>query len=164
MNPAPFEFNFQSHIEVSDWFFIILISIIAISLALTITLPEKAFPWTLIYTVPIALGVWLTVTMLTKPVDENILLAFYQRVHPGGTGWKRISDKLAIDYRSRSLFKKQNFVAALCGIIAVYSMLFGFGNIFIGNKWIGMLLFIVMFVCIYIVLKNLSGEKWEATA
>ncbi len=46
---------------------------------------------------PIVFGttiVWLIVTYITKPVDENKLIEFYKRTYPGGIGWKRISEKV----------------------------------------------------------------------
>lgn len=32
--------------------------------------------------------VWLAVTFLTRPESDEVLLAFYRRVRPGGPGWK----------------------------------------------------------------------------
>ncbi|MDZ7376116.1 MAG: Na+:solute symporter, partial [candidate division KSB1 bacterium] len=48
---------------IKSSFFIIFLAIVAIVVVLIITLPEKKFPWTLIYTVPISSVVWPTVTM-----------------------------------------------------------------------------------------------------
>ena|ERR1035437_5338686 len=42
---------------------------------------------------PIVFGstlVWLVVTFLTKPTDEEKLISFYKRTYPGGLGWKHI--------------------------------------------------------------------------
>lgn len=142
--------------------FIILIIFIAISLILAITLPEKRFPWTLIYTVPISLAIWLTVTMLTKPVAEEKLIEFYQRVHPGGPGWRRIANKLSQDYGSGSLFTKRNLIGAFFGVTAVYSALIGFGHLIIGNTLWGIVLMAVMLISIFIIVKNLTNERWEA--
>ncbi|OQX94765.1 hypothetical protein B6I21_08920, partial [candidate division KSB1 bacterium 4572_119] len=103
------EWRFQ---YLSSSIFIILIAIFALAIVLTITLPEKKFPWTLIYTVPISLSVWLTTTILTKPVDENKLVEFYKRVHPGGPGWKRIAEKIHQDFSGATLFTRKNFVGA----------------------------------------------------
>ncbi|UCE07294.1 MAG: Na+:solute symporter [bacterium] len=142
--------------------FIIFIAIVAVSLVLTITLPEKKFPWTLIYTVPISLTIWLTITMLTKPVNENKLIEFYRRVHPGGPGWKRIADQLSDDYSSGSLFTRRNMIGATFGIIAVFGALLGIGNFVIGNTLFGFALMGIMLISIFIVVKNLSDEQWES--
>jgi len=142
--------------------FIIFIAIVSVSLVLTITLPEKKFPWTLIYTVPISLTIWLTVTMLTKPVNENKLIEFYHRVHPGGPGWKRIAVRLAEDYSAGSLFTRRNIIGAIFGIVAVFGALLGIGNFVIGNNLLGTILMGVMLISAFFVVKNLSNEKWES--
>ncbi len=141
---------------------IIFIAIVAVSLILTITLPEKRFPWTLIYTVPISLTIWLSTTMLTKPVDENKLVEFYRRVHPGGPGWERIANLVSEDFTAGSLFTKKNVVGAFFGIIAVLGALLAIGNFVIGNTWLGTVLTIIVLISIFIVVKNLSTERWES--
>ncbi len=143
--------------------FILFMAIVGISLVLTITLPEKKFPWTLIYTVPISLTTWLTATMLTKPVDEFKLIEFYKRVHPGGPGWKAIASKISTDYSETSLFTKRNITGAISAVIAVYCALIATGNLVLGNYLYGAMLLIVIGVCIYVVVKNLSTEKWETS-
>ena len=142
--------------------FTIVISILAISLVLIVTLPEKKFPWTLIYTVPISLAVWLTTTILTKPVAEDKLIEFYRRVHPGGPGWRRIATKITEDYNPGSLITKQNTINAIFGITAVYSALIGIGNLILGHTSLGLTLLTLMAICIVFVVKNLSNEKWES--
>jgi len=140
--------------------FTIFIIILAIGLVLTITLPEKNFPWTLIYAVPITMAIWLTATMLTRPTDEKHLIEFYKRVHPGGPGWKRIADKISVDYSASSLFTKKNLVGAVFGVIATYSALIGFGCLMLERIVPGIILMGVLIVSIYISIKNLSNEKW----
>jgi len=142
--------------------FIIFMAIVAVSLVVTITLPEKKFPWTLIYTVPISLTIWLTVTMVTKPVSENKLTEFYRRVHPGGPGWNRIAAKIPEDYSAGSLFTRRNLNGAIFGIAAVFSVLLGIGNFVIGNTMLGFGLMGLMVISIIMVVKNLSSEKWES--
>ena len=142
--------------------FIIFIAIVAFSLVLILSLPEKKFPWTMIYTVPISLTIWLTVTMLTRPTAEQKLIEFYKRVHPGGPGWKRIAEKIAVDYTETSLFTKKNVLRALTAIVAVYSALIGIGNLIIGHTLLGFVLIGVVAISVLLLIRNLSDEKWEA--
>jgi Na+/proline symporter len=142
--------------------FILFVSILAIGLVLSVTLPEKAFPWTLIYSVPISMAVWLTATMLTQPVDEKHLIAFYQRVHPGGPGWKTIAAKITKDYSAGHLFTRKNILGAVFGSIATYCALIGFGQLMLGRMLSAAILLACMAVGIFVVVKNLSQEKWES--
>jgi SSS family solute:Na+ symporter len=142
--------------------FIIFIAIVAVSLILIITLPENKFPWTMIYTVPISLTIWLTATMLTRPTDEQKLIEFYRRTHPGGPGWKRIADRISEDYSAGSLFTRKNMIGATFSIIAVFGALLGIGNFVIGNSLIGIVLIGITLVSVIIVVKNLSTERWES--
>ena len=141
--------------------FIISIIVISISLIIAITLPENTYPWTLIYTLPISLSIWLTVTMLTKPTDESKLIEFYKRTHPGGPGWKRIAAKIEKDYSAGHIFTKRNIVGCIFGIIGTYAALIGFGHLMLGKYSSGLLLLALLIICIYIIVKNLSDEKWE---
>ena len=141
--------------------FIIFLAIVSISLVLMVTLPEKKFPWTLIYSVPISLTVWLTATMITKPVDEKQLIEFYRRVHPGGPGWKSVAKKIDEDYSDRSLFTRRNIIGAVFGITAVFSALFAVGNFILGYYSKGFLLTGLLAISIYVVIRYLSNEKWE---
>ncbi|HPG38157.1 MAG TPA: Na+:solute symporter [bacterium] len=79
---------------------------------------------------PIVLGttlVWLVVTFITKPVPDSVLEKFYRRVHPGGLGWKRITQNLP-DVKSDSGFGRL-FLDWFCGVVLVYSFLFGIGKL-----------------------------------
>jgi len=92
---------------------------------------DMTFPFTLY---PIVAGtsiVWLAVTFLTKPTDEKTLFAFYRKVHPGGIGWKVISDKLP-DVKSDSGFGLM-FLNWFLGVILIYTSLFGIGKLLFGD-------------------------------
>jgi len=143
--------------------FIIFIIVISVIIVFTITLPEKKFPWTTIYTLPLSAAIWLTATMLTKPTDEKTLIEFYKRTHPGGPGWKRIAAKIKDDYSAGYLYNKRNVIGAIFAIIGTYTALIGFGNIILGDLTLGIALMGVMAVSIFIVVKNLYTEKWERT-
>ncbi len=142
--------------------FILFIAIVALSLVFSFSLPERQFPWTLIYTVPISLVVWLTATMLTKPVAEDKLIEFYKRVRPGGPGWKRVADKLPADLSTGSLYTRKNIIGTIFAIAAVYGALLGIGDFVIGIWWRGIILTLFTLISVIIVVKNLSTQKWEA--
>ena len=141
--------------------FSITVAVIAITLILLVTLPEKNFPWTLIYTLPMSLSIWLTVTILTKPTDENVLTEFYRRVHPGGIGWKRISAKIPQEEVGSPVFTKNNIIGCILGIASTYTALVGFGKLIFGNKLLGSALLIITAILIYFIVKFMGKEKWE---
>lgn len=112
-----------------------------------------SFPFSLYYLVGITTVVWIIVTFLTKPTNEDKLIEFYRAVHPGGILWKKISVKLP-DVKSDSGFAKM-FLNWFLGVILVYSSLFGIGSLIFGNYLMALLYFVLGAICLFIVLKNI---------
>src|SRR6202022_1674308 len=50
--------------------------------------------WVMLITVIVSTIIWLSVTFMTAPEPDSKLEAFYERVRPGGPGWRRIAEKL----------------------------------------------------------------------
>jgi Na+/proline symporter len=98
--------------------------------------------YVMLITVAVSTVVWLAVTFLTAPEPEAKLEAFYQKVRPGGPGWRRISDRLG--YGGESIpggaLAWTNWLA---GIVAVYASLFGIGKIVFGELGTGALLLVI---------------------
>jgi SSS family solute:Na+ symporter len=98
--------------------------------------------WVMLTTVAVSTVVWLAVTYATAPEPESKLEAFYERVRPGGPGWRRISDRLG--YGGESIpggaLAWTNWLA---GIIAVYASLFGIGKLIFGQLVTGLVMLIV---------------------
>lgn len=117
------------------------------------------FPNTLFIIVPITTLTWIVTMYLTKPVEDSKLDTFYRRVHPGGAGWKTISDRnpdvkpdsgygiLAIDW--------------VLGIILVYMSLFGIGKIILGDYLIGFVYLVLGFIAGWIIIKHIDKLGWE---
>lgn len=82
---------------------------------------------------------WIIVTLVTQPVDEEVLRSFYKRIRPGGPGWKRVVDRASAE--NIELIKEENLkwdvpTGILCmilGTMAIYSLLFTIGNLLYGN-------------------------------
>ena len=98
--------------------------------------------YAMLITVAISTVTWLAVTMLTAPEPDEKLEAFYQRVRPGGPGWRRIAARLG--YAGETIpggaLAWTNWLA---GIVAVYASLFGIGKIVFGEMGRGVLLLIL---------------------
>ena len=95
--------------------------------------------------------IWLIVTLSTKPCDEKVLIDFYQKVKPGGPGWKKV-----ITNAVRKGIVKENTVYSdwdvplglLCmslGSIAIFSLLFSIGYLIYGELT---MFYILLFVSI----------------
>lgn len=117
------------------------------------------FPNTLYVIVPITTIAWLITMYLTKPVDGEKLDTFYRRVHPGGPGWKLISDKnsdVAPDRGYAYLFADW-----VCGIILVYMFLFGIGKIILGDYLIGFVYLVIGLFAGWIIMTHIDKLGWK---
>ena len=98
--------------------------------------------YVMLITVAVSTVVWLTVTFLTKPEPDAKLEAFYQRVRPGGPGWRRTA--AALGYAGESIpggaLAWTNWLA---GLIAVYASLFGIGKLIFGETVTGVIMLVV---------------------
>ena len=75
---------------------------------------------------------WITVTMFTRPTDEEKLRRFYRLVHPGGPGWKPIIEKekaagTLIGAASEPWDLPTGILCILVGCLAVWGALFAVG-------------------------------------
>ncbi len=97
--------------------------------------PLFAFPYSAALTVLISIPIWITVTLLTRPVSEPHLIRFYKKVRPGGPGWKRISRHVAGSEKDGPGM----IVAAkiVLGITALYTFLIGIGKVILGDSSLG---------------------------
>ncbi len=75
--------------------------------------------------------VWLVVTYLTKPSDRDTLESFYKKVHPGGAGWRPVSESMP-DIKGDTGYSRL-FVNYICGCLMVMFSLFGTGKLIFGE-------------------------------
>ena len=112
---------------------------------------------------PTVLGttvVWLAATFLTRPTSRETLTRFYERVHPGGRGWRPVSALLP-HIKSDTGFGRM-FVNWGCGAVLVYAALFGVGKILFA-QWLQAVLYLgVGAVAAFILYRNLSAIEAEA--
>jgi Na+/proline symporter len=120
------------------------------------------FPYSLFIIVPATTIVWISVTLLTKPTDENVLRSFYKKIHPGGVMWKKISSQMPEIESDSGFFKL--FINWLIGVILVYSILFGTGKLLLGD-YPGFLVYLLIAVVSIIILYiNISKIGWKKIA
>ncbi|MBD3377729.1 Na+:solute symporter [candidate division KSB1 bacterium] len=91
----------------------------------------------LLINVTLTTAIWITVTFLTRPTDEAVLVNFYKLVRPMGRGWRALRDKYQLSPSPDSL--PHAFLAWMLGCIAVYAALFCMGYIFYGQTLLALL-------------------------
>ncbi len=89
--------------------------------------------------------VWLTVTLLTKPEPDQVLLRFYRHVRPDVRGWKRVAAQASDIVGHRDL--GSNLGAWALGCAMVYMCLFGTGKILLHQPAMGILLLVGSAIC-----------------
>jgi SSS family solute:Na+ symporter len=82
---------------------------------------------------------WIATSLLTKPVDDDVLRSFYKKIKPGGPGWKKVIDKARSE--GVELVKEKDLkwdvptgiLAMLFGAVSIYSILFSIGTFLYGE-------------------------------
>ena len=108
---------------------------------------------------PIVLGttvVWLVATFITSPVDRKVLHNFYRKVHPGGRGWRKVAAELP-DVVGDTGFGRL-FIDWICGVVLVYTALFGIGKL-IFAEWLAAFIYLAVgFVAGWIIWRDLKRQ------
>ena len=85
----------------------------------------------LLITVAVTTVVWVAVTYLTRPTDEDTLLSFYRLVRPSGPGWRAVAERAGPGRAGDSL--PQALLGWVLGCTAIYAGLFGAGSFLYGE-------------------------------
>jgi SSS family transporter len=115
------------------------------------------FAYSLMITTGIVTIVWLGVTYLTKPTDQETLLAFYRRTRPGRTGWEPIA-RLAPESKPTDGGGIRLAQWAL-GCAMIYLSLFGIGSLVLSQCARGIILIGLSLVAGYGILYALSRKN-----
>lgn len=89
-------------------------------------IPEEMSYLKLLFGVSITTIAWVTVTLLTKPEDDKVLLAFYKKVRPASHGWKKLLAKYP-EVKEETGQLPMEIGLMLIASIMVYAALFGVG-------------------------------------
>jgi len=112
-------------------------------------------PLTLYPTVIITTLAWLAVTYFTKPTDEQTLKNFYEKIHPGGIGWKMFSKKYPhVQQDGGYVYLFFNWIL---GVVVVYAALYATGRIIFEDYLNGILALIISITAgwtIYLIIKK----------
>jgi len=100
--------------------------------------------------------VWIVVTLLTPATDDEKLFSFYEKVHPGGIGWKKIAlqkPQIKADTGYGLLFFNW-----ILGIFMVMSALFGTGKIIFADYLQGAVFLCLSVVAGFVISYNLKEK------
>ena len=113
--------------------------------------------WIMLITVAVTTVVWIVVTFATQPESEAVLSSFYERVRPGGPGWRRISTNLGYGQEPipGGALAWTNWIA---GVVGVYAALFGIGKIVFGEMTNGLILSVIAIVCFLWIARSFRND------
>ena len=86
---------------------------------------------------------WIITSLLTKPVDDDVLRSFYRKIKPGGPGWKKVLLKArneGVELEKEKDLKwdvPTGILAMLLGAITIYSVLFSIGTFLYNDTDLG---------------------------
>jgi Na+/proline symporter len=126
--------------------------ILQLGFGMSTTDPED-FSLLMIVTVLGSTVIWLTVTFLTAPEKDEILIKFYNRVKPAGPLWKKIYESYGLSRSEDSL--TVSLMDWIYGVLFIYSFLFAIGSILFGELLIGCLLSVVSCCLGYLLWRDL---------
>jgi SSS family solute:Na+ symporter len=114
-------------------------------------------PLALVLTVAITTVAWVAATFLTRPESPETLERFYRRVRPGGPGWRGVAARLGFpnDAIPGGALSWVNWVA---GWVAVYSTLFGIGQLLVGTATAAFAFGVVAIAAFAMIARNLRGD------
>ncbi len=119
---------------------------------------DLAFPYTLIYLVAWTTVCWLAVTFLTPAEPDSKLAAFYERVRPGGPGWKRVAAAGGLPAPEPIGGLILDWAA---GWVLIYAALFGVGALILRSLGASTPYFAVVAVAVLVINRDLSRRGWK---
>ena len=136
--------------RINAWSEISAMSAAAIGSFLAPVLGYDDFASKMIFTTIFATIIWVGVTFMTKPDDEKTLQDFFDRVKPGGPGWKRFISAGETTY---SLLPGLGYAAI--SAVSIIAFLYGMGQIFFESALFGIGSFMVGVAGIWFVVRKI---------
>jgi len=107
----------------------------------------------LLIVVVVSTAAWLAVTLLSQPTSDVNLRRFYERVRPGGFGWRLIEEKFGL---ASAQTGTRDILGAISGAAFIYMSLFALGKMLLGfplSAWVPLAMAAlasgaVMFTCL----------------
>lgn len=136
--------------RINAWSEISAMTAAAIGSFLAPAIGYDDFASKMIFTTVFATIIWVGVTFMTRPDDEQTLQTFFDRVKPGGPGWKRF---ISSGERTYSLLPGLGYAAI--SAVSIIAFLFGMGQIFFESVLFGIGSFITGIAGIWFVIRKI---------
>jgi Na+/proline symporter len=118
------------------------------------------FAKTALATTVVTTMVWVIVTFVTKPEDDEVLLRFYRKVRPDVRGWQRVARRAPEVAATRDVGR--NLLAWALGCAMVYLALFGTGKLLLREPQLGLILLAGAAVCAVLLYLDQTRRSWGA--
>lgn len=102
--------------------------------------------------------VWVIVTLLTRPVEEERLIEFYRKVAPPGPGWRHIAERVVADHPKNNL--RGDFLNAVYSVILIYGMTLGTGKLLLGHIQAGLCFMASATIAGSLLYRSLKESGW----
>ncbi len=132
--------------RINAWSEIAAMVTSAVVSTIVFTLPQTKdnFAYQMLIIVPISTLTWLVTTLVTSPVSEERLIAFYQRVRPNGGWWGRIPSLATPQPIGES--STPALLNWVLGSAFVYCTLFGIGKLLLGFYGAGVFFLLIALI------------------
>ena len=104
-------------------------------------------------------AIWITVTYMTPAEDKSVLRSFYQKIQPGGPGWKKVVDEAIAENvniidQSKVWSVPSGITAMLLGCGMIYGAMFATGYWIYGDYNRAVIISLISIVFALLMLRN----------
>jgi solute:Na+ symporter, SSS family len=102
--------------------------------------------------------IWVVVTFITKPETNKTLFSFYEKIQPGGPGWRKTIDDAANENHEIVTDKQpwsvpSGILAMILAMILIYSIMFATGYWIYGDYYLAIALSILVIISGFLLAK-----------
>ena len=93
--------------------------------------------WKLVIGILLTTAGWLAVTYLTPPEKQEVLARFCSKIRAGGPGWRKVEAASDLPKAAGGWDVPTGLLCMMVGCLAVWTALFGIGNLLYGASLLG---------------------------
>jgi len=140
--------------RINAWSEIAAMAAAAIGSVIAGPLGYEGFAAKMIFTMCFSTVIWVTATVFTRKVEKETLAKFYEKVRPGGPGWRPFVTE---DTKQESLLP--GFRNVVLGCISIIVFLYAMGEIFFGSLLTGFILILFSTAILYYIVNTFAKKE-----